>query len=59
MNEYLHEVDVLCEEVFSRLVKQLAEQENVTEQMKADERTPAVRRDRKEARFERMSSRRK
>lgn len=37
LNEYLHSVDEACEETFSRLVKQLAEQENVTEQMKADD----------------------
>ena len=37
LNEYLHEVDVQCEEMFSRLVKQYAEREGVTEQMKADE----------------------
>ena len=37
LNEYLHSVDVACEETFSRLVKQYAEREGVTEQMKADE----------------------
>ena len=37
LNEYLHSVDEDCEEMFSRLVKQYAEREGVTEQMKADE----------------------
>lgn len=33
LSEYLHSVDVTCEETFSRLVKQYAEREGVTEQM--------------------------
>ena len=37
LNEYLHSVDEDCGEMFSRLVKQYAECEGVTEQMKADE----------------------
>ena len=37
LNRYLHEVDIQCEEMFSRLVKQMAEREGVTEQMKANE----------------------
>lgn len=37
LNSYLHEVDVQCEELFSRLVKQMAKREGVTEQMKANE----------------------
>ena len=37
LNEYLHSVDEDCEEMFYRLVKQYAEREGVTEQMKADE----------------------
>ena len=37
LNEYLHGVDVQCEEMFFRLVRQYAEREGVTEQMKADE----------------------
>ena len=37
LNEYLHSVDEECEALFSRLVKQYAEREGVTEQMKADE----------------------
>lgn len=35
LNEYLHSIDAACEETFSRLVKQYAEREGVTEQMKA------------------------
>ena len=37
LNEYLHGVDVQCEETFSRLVIQLAEREGVTEQLKAED----------------------
>ena len=37
LSEYLHSIDAACEEAFSRLVKQYAEREGVTEQMKADE----------------------
>lgn len=37
LNEYLHEIDVECEELFSRLVKQYAERENVTEKLKAED----------------------
>lgn len=37
LNEYLHSVDEDCEALFSRLVRQYAEREGVTEQMKADE----------------------
>lgn len=37
LNEYLHSVDEDSEKMFSRLVKQYAEREGVTEQMKADE----------------------
>ena len=37
LNEYLHIVDEDCEEMLSRLVKQYAEREGVTEQMKAAE----------------------
>lgn len=37
LNEYLHGVDVQCEETFSRQVKQLAEREGVTEQLKAED----------------------
>ena len=35
LNRYLHEVDIQCEEMFSRLVKQMAEREGITEQLKA------------------------
>ena len=35
LSEYLHGIDAACEETFSRLVKQYAEREGVTEQMKA------------------------
>lgn len=37
LNEYLHSVDEECEALFSRLVKQLAEREGVTEQLKAED----------------------
>ena len=37
LNEYLRSVDEDCEEMFSRLVRQYAEREGVTEQMKAAE----------------------
>ena len=36
LGEYLHGVDKTCEETFSRLVKQYAEREGVTEQLKAE-----------------------
>ncbi len=35
LSEYLHGIDAACEETFSRLVKQYAEREGVTEQMEA------------------------
>ena len=37
LNEYLHGVDVQCEEMFFRLVRQYAEREGVTEQLKAED----------------------
>lgn len=37
LNDYLHSVDVTCEEAFTRLVKEYAEREGVTEQMKAEQ----------------------
>lgn len=37
LNSYLHEVDVRATEMYDTLVKQLAEQENVTEQLKASD----------------------
>lgn len=36
LNSYLADVDEQAEKMFSRLVKQLAEQENVTEKLKAE-----------------------
>ena len=35
LSEYLHSIDAACEETFSRLIKQYAEREGVTEPMKA------------------------
>ena len=35
LSEYLHSIDAACEETFSRLVKQYAGREGVTEQLKA------------------------
>lgn len=37
LNEYLHSVDVTGEKAFARLVKEYAEREDVTEQMKAEQ----------------------
>ena len=36
LNSYLVNIDEQAEEMFSRLVKQLAEKENVTEKLKAE-----------------------
>lgn len=36
LNVYLADIDEQAEEMFSRLVKQMAEQEGVTEQLKAE-----------------------
>lgn len=36
LNDYLANIDRQAEEMFSRLVKQMAEREDITEQMKAD-----------------------
>ncbi len=36
LNSYLADIDRQAEEIFSRLVKQLAEREGVTEQLKAE-----------------------
>ena len=36
LNRYLADIDKQAEEMFSRLVKQMAEREGVTEQLKAD-----------------------
>ncbi len=37
LNTYLHEVDVRANEMYDRLVKQLKEQQGITEQLKADD----------------------
>lgn len=39
LNEYLHSVDEEREALFSRLIKQYAEREGVTEQLKAEDMT--------------------
>ena len=36
LNEYLADINEEAEEMFSRLVKQMSEQQGITEQMKAD-----------------------
>ena len=36
LNSYLADIDEQAEDMFSRLVKQIAEREGVTEQLKAD-----------------------
>ncbi len=36
LNSYLADIDKQAEEMFSRLVKQLAEKENITEKLKAE-----------------------
>lgn len=43
-NSYLADIDRQAEELFSRLVKQIAEAEGVTEQLKADNQMEWVRR---------------
>lgn len=35
LNEYLHDIDVRATEMYNRLVKQLAKQQGITEQLKA------------------------
>ena len=37
LNTYLHDVDVRATEMYDRLVKQLKEQQGITEQLKADD----------------------
>lgn len=37
LNSYLHNIDVRASEMYENLVKQLAEQEGVTEQLKAND----------------------
>ena len=44
LNSYLADIDRQAEELFSRLVKQMAEMEGVTEQLKADRQMEWVRR---------------
>ena len=44
LNSYLADIDRQAEELFSRLVKQIAEAEGVTEQLKADNQMEWVRR---------------
>ena len=36
LNSYLHEIDVSSKEMYDRLIKQMAEQEGLTEQLKAE-----------------------
>ena len=36
LNSYLHDVDVRAKDMYDTLIKQLAEQEGITEQLKAD-----------------------
>lgn len=37
LNSYLHDIDIRASEMYDNLVKQLAEQEGITEQLKADD----------------------
>lgn len=37
LNSYLHDVDVRATEMYDRLVRQLKEQQGITEQLKADD----------------------
>ncbi len=37
LNSYLHDVDVEATEMYDRLVKQLKEQQGISEQLKADD----------------------
>ena len=36
LNSYLHDIDVSAKEMYDRLIKQIAKQEGITEQLKAD-----------------------
>lgn len=36
LNSYLHDIDFSAKEMYDRLIKQMAEQEGITEQLKAD-----------------------
>ena len=42
LNSYLHDVDVRATEMYDRLVKQLKEQQGITEQLKADDMLACV-----------------
>jgi len=42
LNSYLHDVDVRATEMYDRLVKQLKEQQGITEQLKADDMVACV-----------------
>ena len=44
MNDYLADIDKQAEEMFSRLVKQLAEKDGITETLKANDQMEWVRR---------------
>ena len=37
LNSYLHDIDIRATEMYDRLVKQLKEQQGITEQLKADD----------------------
>ena len=37
LNSYLHDVDIRATEMYDRLIKQLKEQQGITEQLKADD----------------------
>lgn len=43
LNSYLHDIDIRASEMYDTLVKQLAEQEGITEQLKADDMIAWVR----------------
>ena len=36
LNSYLHDIDIIATEMYDRLINQLAEQEGITEQLKAE-----------------------
>ncbi len=42
LKQYLHDIDRVAEEMFSQLVKQFAENEGITEQMKTENQTEWV-----------------
>lgn len=43
LNSYLHDIDIRASDMYDTLVKQLAEQEGITEQLKADDMIAWVR----------------